>query len=1098
MYSANLGDVMNQEGPIRILEKNANRRGDLFNRLVKDVFHVLGYDPIRVNVHKNGREIDIFGRHRLEPLRHICAECKAKKEPGGGDEINKFIGVLDAERRQTRDKDGPEATVVGYFVSLSGFKSSALEQEASLKDLRLTLLNGNRVVEELMRGRIVVSREEAVDRASRCVSPDVGLELESAELLAHAMGLIWLLYYHRNKERTHFALIHADGHALAESLAEQIVASDKEVGGQLGVLTYLAPPRAKGPSADILAKARQQYLNYLARSCGEIQLDGLPADEQVGSKRLRLESLFVPLHLVAIKLEPVDPPSEGGSDSTLGEEPIRAKAAIHRGQAALGFRMLRRPARKGWIDREEEKPGDDARQPVGGVLARTWRMAILAAPGGGKSTLLKRLAVAYAFPERRTASADALPERDWFPVFVRCRDLGAMVREPILKVLLNIGERAEMEPELGEAFSALVCDSLRNGTALLLIDGLDEITDDGDRVAFASALRSFLGTYATVPLVVTSREAGFRVVAGALRPECEPFRVADFGPEEVRSLVSRWHREVYGESVEGGKAAEDLARTILENDRIRRLAGNPLLLTTLLLVKRWVGQLPTKRTVLYDKAIEVLLMTWNVQAHAPIDREEALPRLEFVAFSMMKKGLQSISEPRLRELLKQARNELPEVLGYSRLSDSEFIKRIELRSSLLVQSGHTVQDGRLVPIYEFRHLTFQEYLVARAIVDGYYGGRKEGETPAVVIAPYLGRAAWREIVPLTAVLAGREAKEILIELITRTRGAAAKSQAKSGPLPGDRLEAYTLLLGQCLLDEVQLLPTILDSALEAVGRGTRGRGWRDPTERNIRSLALSKFGDRLEEVVKDGLRACDEDAGRFGTVLANITVKRLGWGEDELLKGTARVGDLRSLLSSSEPMDQAAGALVVMEHAFSRGEEEGEVKSALVEIGDFVPPLLMSPHAFVQFAGSWALAWLGLHCGWGPSRKPEVLMLLARLWGGAENRRVHRQAAWATCAFPIVPRAAVPPSRPDKETLDVILSAVSEPGESDWPRQVSQAAITLAYYLGAPWSDSELAERVASAVGRRAGHRHADWAVGILRNLGRVGAATLRKFRPDE
>ena len=38
------------------------------------------------------------------------------------------------------------------------------------------------------------------------------------------------------------------------------------------------------------------------------------------------------------------------------------------------------------------------REPVAEILRKTSRLAILAAPGGGKSTLLKRLAVAYAFP----------------------------------------------------------------------------------------------------------------------------------------------------------------------------------------------------------------------------------------------------------------------------------------------------------------------------------------------------------------------------------------------------------------------------------------------------------------------------------------------------------------------------------------------------------------------------------------------------------------------------------------------------------------------------------------------------------------------------
>jgi hypothetical protein len=47
--------------------------------------------------------------------------------------------------------------------------------------------------------------------------------------------------------------------------------------------------------------------------------------------------------------------------------------------------------------------------------------------------------------------------------------------------------------------------------------------------------------------------------------------------------------------------------------------------------------------VLYGKAIEVLLMTWNVEGHAPLDQEEVLPQLEFVAFTMMNEGEKRIS-----------------------------------------------------------------------------------------------------------------------------------------------------------------------------------------------------------------------------------------------------------------------------------------------------------------------------------------------------------------------------------------------------------------------------------------------------------------------
>src|SRR5260370_32440157 len=102
---------------IRILEKDNNRRGDLFGRLMADLFVALGYEQPRLNVHKSGRELDLEAEHRLEPRRAI-GECKATAEPIGGDDLNKFVGVLDAEHED-------KVPVTGYFISLSGFKETA-------------------------------------------------------------------------------------------------------------------------------------------------------------------------------------------------------------------------------------------------------------------------------------------------------------------------------------------------------------------------------------------------------------------------------------------------------------------------------------------------------------------------------------------------------------------------------------------------------------------------------------------------------------------------------------------------------------------------------------------------------------------------------------------------------------------------------------------------------------------------------------------------------------------------------------------------------------------------------------------------------------
>ncbi|MBF8276634.1 MAG: SIR2-like domain protein [Candidatus Brocadiaceae bacterium] len=85
----------------------------------------------------------------------------------------------------------------------------------------------------------------------------------------------------------------------------------------------------------------------------------------------------------------------------------------------------------------------------------------------------------------------------------------------------------------------------------------------------------------------------------------------------------------------------------------------------------------------------------------------------------------------------------------------EFIHRVEDRSSLLMMTGHDVENGQLVEFFEFRHLTFQEFLAARAMVEGWHPGRKENDTLVSVLEPHFEEERWREVIPLAAVLGGK-------------------------------------------------------------------------------------------------------------------------------------------------------------------------------------------------------------------------------------------------------------------------------------------------------------------------------------------------------
>lgn len=949
---------------IRILEKDHNRRGDLFARLVADLFLALGYEQPRMNIHQSGKEVDLKAEHRLE-RRSAIAECKAWNVPAGGDAVNKFVGIVDAER-------SAKVPVTGYFISLSGFTETAIEQEKQGRRTKIVLLTGPEVIRQLIYGRIIVPQAQAIEIAGRCCSTRDALVLDpDVELLAHQRGWIWTVYYTHGKARTHYVLVHSDGTLLSRALADEIAAADaqlsidanvegrgqreaqrrraKEV-GKLQSLTCLNPtPTLDADSHPDLASALASYAEYLENECGYVQLDGLPADAEIGSRRLRLENIFVPLHLDI---------AESGVGQT----------------------------------------GRIGRQEVGHVLSRHSRLAILAAPGGGKSTLLKRLAIAYVRSERRAEIQDDLPVRDWLPLFFRCRELRELARGSFADLLDALAQR---EPVRQHAlvFRAYLDRMLLGGRVLLLIDGLDEISDSGDRAAFVSTLRTALFAYPGIAFVATSREAGFRHVAAHLAPVCATATLSPFDFDDVCRLSVAWHREVVGDSAKMRVDAEELAGTIAKNDRINRLAINPLLLTTLLLVRRWVGSLPTRRAVLYGKAVEVLLMTWNTEGHDPIPEEEALPQLCYVAFAMMLNRVQKISRRKLAMLLQEARDALPTELGYVKDTVDQFIHRVEDRSSLLMMTGHDIEDGRLVEFFEFRHLTFQEYLAAQAVAEGWYGGLTECGTLVDVLEPYVSREDWQEVIPLAAVLAGKEAESLIRRLTAEVESINLSDINK----PAKQLVFKAL--GNCLADEAPARPQTVRAAIQALLRFEQELEFVG----FMPMLTRGRYGSEFREEARRAFLSTHSDANEnAGIALAQIVWWQVVEREDA--EGFSLAGSrILDLLRNSETSVQCEGALGCMFMCYRLQREELEAeRSACAEtlqlFGEALVPMVFSGDEFTQYVSSFALTWLSVCRVWYPPAVPDAIGQLCSLWINSPNSLVRRMAGKTVAALPLMHR----------------------------------------------------------------------------------------------
>jgi len=977
---------------LRLLASTNNDRGDLFTRLVSDLFYALGYDNLRFDVHKTGREIDIEGTHRREP-RRVIAECKAHAKKMGGAELNKLLGALTRER-------GKGMPVTGYFVSLGGFSESGMEQELGTDEQhRIITLSASNVISELTDARILISLDEATERAGRCVEfakLDDETTFEDAELLGHSLGYIWEIFYGRGKKRTHLALIHADGVPLAQSVAKEVVEADRECKGKLHELTYLAPPPTSPDRQALAQEAMEQYRRWLVAECGYIQLDGLPADTDLSALRMRLEKLFVPLKVQ-------------------------------------------------FTNKEQSQVAG-----VGDFLREHSRFSILAKPGGGKSTLLKRLAVAYAEPERQKESADGLPDRAWLPLFLRCRELRDRVNRPVRELLADLGRQAEMTEDQAGAFREQVDDALRSGQVLLLVDGLDEFADEGARTAFASHLRTFLAMFPNASLVVTSREAGYRQIAGVVASVCQQTTMASFDESDVHALCERWHAEVVGDNEAVRNESRALADTIWKNERIRALAENPLMLTTLLVVRRNVGELPTKRVKLYRAAVDVLIRTWNVEGFDALDEEETLARLSYIAVAMLKSGQQRVGRQQLLKLLRSAQKELEVELQFAEISPHQFIDRIEYRSSLLMQTGHEEIDGELQEVFEFRHLTFQEYLVARGLVEEQYPGRDDGQSLTELLQPHFTDAAWREVIPLAAVLADRNAAESLIKELTRICKSLTFGKVPY-PYRKDPRDPHALLLHRCLLDEVQVTPGTLRTALCQTARlGNRA------SMGDFVNLRRGKFGSVFQHVTEQAFFGEAENWGHYSRAVADLAAESFFKGKEAYLSDDV-VSNLECALQSDDRVQKGLAALAVMKFAFTiaitREREHLPTRPVLDSqfevLRDRVAAILDPDDRSLALCVSWCLSWTGIAL---PNNRPDKRLIhsLFRLWRRSEFEELSRFAGWAFVVQPLLPRDAfVAADWGDCEPL-------FQPDRTADNSATADVPFVVAWYQGGGWNDAEL------------------------------------------
>jgi len=497
--------------------------------------------------------------------------------------------------------------------------------------------------------------------------------------------------------------------------------------------------------------ALDSYLDLALRTWDIIDLSNLPEEDiHLATQTILLRQLYVPLRM-EVDLKKTDQDVD----------------KIEKEQENVLFeieqqRELKRLWEAGRIEKHEYghegipigvllDKGTESFERKGQKCRKVNRFVVLGDPGAGKTTLLRWIATAYLLRQKgdlglnEFPDVETLPPNNWLPVLIRCRDLGEEdLSRSFQDFITQHFRKTELQPQEAEIITAIVMDRIARGEALILVDGLDEITNAYVRIQFCREMERTAQRYPDTPIIVTSRIVGYREMPYRMKSGFKHHTISDLSDDDKIHFCERWVAVTNQHRLpdDQNKLKQELINALNSSDRIQKLTNNAMLLTTVALVKRKVGKLPSRRHAVYREAVSVLL-NWNRIIYEQIEEEEAIPQLEYIAWEMCSRGVQRMSENDVLSLLDDIRKDYGRRLRkINNRTPEEFLQLLEARSSILVKSGSLEgRDQKDGSIWEFRHLTFQEFLAARALIDGRYPGRNRSESLAQQVGSLAGKAA---------------------------------------------------------------------------------------------------------------------------------------------------------------------------------------------------------------------------------------------------------------------------------------------------------------------------------------------------------------------
>jgi calcineurin-like phosphoesterase family protein/NACHT domain-containing protein len=456
-----------------------------------------------------------------------------------------------------------------------------------------------------------------------------------------------------------------------------------------------------------------------------------------------------------------------------------------------------------WKPAIKLQPGETS---ISAFFERVRHGVVLGEPGVGKSSLARYITRTIA-RGMKTTSVGSGWSNGLIPITVRVADLADELSRQPEQTLAEFISLSMMKIG-GDVLREAVSDAIVQGSAIIIIEGIDEVPEYGDRVQVVKTVDKCIREFAANRFVITSRPSGYIPLAGAIAH----FKLSKFSYEEIRRYIMAWHyalerqrNEDFPDLGRAQQKASDSYAEIGKNQRLVEFSTNPLLLTLIILLQQQGIRLPTRRVQLYKLVVDVLMDIWKYwRAEGNVSGKSKNGELSTIQLIQVWACIAEWAHRTRpngvlhRAVLMRNISNIVEKKGLPAESSGDSIQAYLDAASK--RAG--ILEERAPDLFAFWHPTFEEYLAGIELVTPASSGLFR-------LLPLRNDPRWREVILLAVAYVGT----IEHDEETATAIVEAISSQTPDPVWEPLVSTYLRLAVACISDSPGIERNTVESAL---------------------------------------------------------------------------------------------------------------------------------------------------------------------------------------------------------------------------------------------------------------------------------------------